>query len=161
MGLIEQYSYTQLMFSLFPQHHSYQRICTAFEAYVHHSSTVQFSPFQLTSFYRNANLQLLYRLCTFCKYFSPHDGALYLKTCSYMLRILSFSSFKQQGFPSLRSSIIKCSSLYHKETSSFYTGFALSANISHHMTELSDLKHVHICFEYYLSVPSNSKDFPL
>jgi hypothetical protein len=45
-------------------------------------------------------------------------------------------------------------------TSSFYIGFALSENISHHMTELSISKHVHICFEYYLSIPSNSKDFP-
>jgi len=34
-------------------------------------------------------------------------------------------------------------------TSSFYTGFALSANISHHMTELSVLKHFHIFSLYH------------
>jgi hypothetical protein len=46
-------------------------------------------------------------------------------------------------------------------TYSFNIGFALSENISHHMTELSVLKHINICSEYYLSIPSNSKDFPL
>ena len=78
--------------------------------------TIFLQEVQLTPFYRNANLQFLYRLCTFCKYFSPHDRAFCLKTCSYMLSILSPSSFKQQGFPSLRCSIIICSFLHDKET---------------------------------------------
>jgi hypothetical protein len=46
-------------------------------------------------------------------------------------------------------------------TCSFYTGLAVSENISKHMTEFFVLKYIQIYFEYYLSILAKNKDFPL